>query len=108
MRALWPGTVNTCPALAATYVILRCPAQIENEFSFLAKEQGQDETYLRHLTNTAKSALDNNDVTLFTTDPPPDAEKGTLRGELYACVAPWKSLPVSQTKTMEDNLSLTA
>lgn len=56
--------------------------QIENEFGFI----GPDETYIRHITATAKNAL-RDDVILFTTDPPDKAARGTLSGsELYTCV----------------------
>lgn len=62
-------------------MLAACCAQIENEFGFI----GPDETYMRHITKTAKNAL-RDDVILFTTDPPDKAPKGTLKGgELFTC-----------------------
>ena len=62
-------------------VTLTCCAQIENEFGFI----GPDETYMRHITKTAKNAL-RDEVILFTTDPPDKAPRGTLKGgELFTC-----------------------
>ncbi|EIE21208.1 hypothetical protein COCSUDRAFT_57119 [Coccomyxa subellipsoidea C-169] len=47
---------------------------------------GLDETYLRHITETARNAL-RDDVILFTADPVDVAEKGTLSGrELFTTV----------------------
>lgn len=74
----------TTPAVTLSVDVYgACSVQIENEFGFVGKDSGADETYIRHLLNTAKNAL-GSDVIFFTTDPPDNAYYGTLRGgEVY-------------------------
>lgn len=58
-----------------------CGAQIENEFGFL----GPNEPYLRHLLASARAAL-GDDALIYTTDPPPNIQKGSLAGgDVYSC-----------------------
>ena len=66
-----------CCALTAA----PCTAQIENEFGFL----GPNEPYLRHLLASARAAL-GDDALIYTTDPPPNIQKGSLAGgDVYSC-----------------------
>ena len=59
-------------------------AQIENEFGFL----GPNEPYLRHLLASARAALGEGAL-IYTTDPPPNIQKGSLAGgDLYSCAPP--------------------
>ncbi|KAK9836149.1 hypothetical protein WJX81_004982 [Elliptochloris bilobata] len=56
--------------------------QIENEFGFL----GPNEAYLRHLLASARAAL-GEDALIYTTDPPPNVNKGSLYGgDVYSVV----------------------
>ncbi len=59
----------------------RVAVQIENEFGFV----GPNEPYMRHLIAIAKKAFGDDHI-LFTTDPPPLVQQGSLRGsELLTC-----------------------
>ncbi|GAB4821127.1 hypothetical protein N2152v2_008173 [Parachlorella kessleri] len=56
--------------------------QIENEYGFC----GDDKEYIRHLIRTARTHL-GDDIILFTTDPPPQADRGSIAGdEIYTVV----------------------
>ena len=50
--------------------------QIENEYGFV----GGDLNYVRHLVNLAHEIL-GKEAMLYTTDPPPVVQKGSLPGE---------------------------
>ena len=55
--------------------------QLENEYGFLRVEN--DKRYMRHLVHLARRDL-GDDILLFTTDPPPVLEYGSLPGdEIY-------------------------
>ncbi|KAL0030525.1 hypothetical protein WJX79_001635 [Trebouxia sp. C0005] len=49
--------------------------QLENEYGFIG--DAHDKQYMRHLVKLARKAL-GDDIVLFTTDPPPVVEKGSL------------------------------
>ena len=49
--------------------------QLENEYGFIG--DAHDKHYMRHLVRLARKAL-GDDIVLFTTDPPPNVEKGSL------------------------------
>ncbi|KAL3131686.1 hypothetical protein ABBQ38_007978 [Trebouxia sp. C0009 RCD-2024] len=49
--------------------------QLENEYGFIGK--ADDKHYMRHLVKLARKAL-GDEIVLFTTDPPPNVEKGSL------------------------------
>lgn len=49
--------------------------QLENEYGFIG--DAHDKRYMRHLVNLARKAL-GDEIVLFTTDPPPVVEKGSL------------------------------
>ncbi|KAL0019729.1 hypothetical protein WJX77_006458 [Trebouxia sp. C0004] len=49
--------------------------QLENEYGFIG--DAHDKQYMRHLVKLAKKAL-GDEIVLFTTDPPPVVEKGSL------------------------------
>lgn len=56
--------------------------QIENEYGFV----GGDLAYVRHLVNLAQGLL-GKEAILYTTDPPPVVQKGSLPGdEVFTCV----------------------
>lgn len=50
--------------------------QIENEYGFV----GGDLKYVRHLVNLAQGIL-GKEAILYTTDPPPVVQKGSLPGD---------------------------
>ena len=55
--------------------------QIENEYGFV----GGDLNYVRHLVNLAQGIL-GKEAILYTTDPPPVVQKGSLPGdEVFTC-----------------------
>ena len=75
-----------CRALTAA----PCHAQIENEFGFL----GPNEPYLRHLLASARAALGDGAL-IYTTDPPPNIQTGSLAGgDVYSC-APCAPCPAA-------------
>ena len=49
--------------------------QLENEYGFIGS--ADDKRYMRHLVKLARKAL-GDEIVLFTTDPPPNVEKGSL------------------------------
>lgn len=53
----------------------RCWLQLENEYGFIG--DAHDKQYMRHLVKLARKAL-GDEIVLFTTDPPPNVEKGSL------------------------------
>ena len=52
--------------------------QLENEYGFHG--DANDKRYMRHLVKLARRDL-GDDIMLFTTDPPPVVEKGSLPGD---------------------------
>ena len=52
--------------------------QLENEYGFIGN--ADDKHYMRHLVKLARKAL-GDEIVLFTTDPPPNVEKGSLPDE---------------------------
>ena len=53
----------------------QCWLQLENEYGFIG--DAHDKQYMRHLVKLARKAL-GDEIVLFTTDPPPNVEKGSL------------------------------
>ena len=49
--------------------------QLENEYGFIGDVH--DKQYMRHVVKLARKAL-GDEIVLFTTDPPPVVEKGSL------------------------------
>lgn len=59
--------------------------QVENELGFLNND---NQGYLRHLVATTRQHL-GQDVVIYTTDPPPNVQKGSLPGaEVFTCATP--------------------
>lgn len=83
MRALVHRT-HAAHALAASLTAPPSGTQIENEFGFV----GPNEPYLRHLLASARAAL-GEDALIYTTDPPPNIQKGSLAGgDVYSYASP--------------------
>ena len=65
-------------------------AQVENELGFLS---GDNRGYLRHLVATTRQHL-GSQVVIYTTDPPPNVQKGSLPGrEVFTWDPPHPPLP---------------